>query len=119
MQEDEDANSTSRVPIALAGLNCAGSEQTIGACADFQLGQVGTKCRHNADVHLVCYNAPNPGALALYVLGALRMPQSVVTTATYLPMLDVLLHVHGEILQSLPGLYLPHTYTKHGMHVHA
>ena len=63
MQEDEDADSTSRVPIVLGGLECGGTEQTIGACPDFQLGQVGINCRHNADVHLVCYNAPNPGAL--------------------------------------------------------
>ena len=68
LQEDEDAGSTSRMPIVLAGLDCTGSEQTIGACPDFQLGQVGPNCRHNVDVHLVCDNGPNPGVPHLILL---------------------------------------------------
>jgi len=61
VQEDDDADSTARVPIVLAGLVCEGTEQSISACFDFSLGRAPTMCRHEADVHLVCSNGPNAG----------------------------------------------------------
>ena len=67
MQEDDDEASTARVPIVLAGLRCTGAEQAITACPDFQLGRPPAVCRHNADVHLLCYNSPDPGVTSLQI----------------------------------------------------
>ena len=82
MQEDDDEASTARVPIVLPGLECSGTEQAISTCPDFELARVPAACRHDADVHLVCYNGPNPGVtsprqhfawpeLTLYVLNGM------------------------------------------------
>ena len=57
------------MPIFLPGLQCTGSEETIAACPDFQLGQVRIICRHNVDVYLVCYNGPNAGAALMQSTG--------------------------------------------------
>lgn len=61
MQEDDNETSTSRLPIVISGLQCTGSEQTIGECPDFQLGQTLPNCQHGSDVHLLCYNSGNTG----------------------------------------------------------
>ena len=65
VQEDDDEASTVLVPIVLAGSQCSGTEPGLPACPEFELGKVGSQCGHNADVHLVCYNTPNPGDLPL------------------------------------------------------
>ena len=65
MQEDDNKVSTARVPIVLATQECSGGEQAITACPNFQLRRPPTVCRHESDVHLVCYNGPNPGVTTL------------------------------------------------------
>ena len=65
IQEDDNEVSTARVPIVLATQQCSGGEQAITACPNFQLRRPPTVCRHESDVHLVCYNGPNPGVTTL------------------------------------------------------
>ena len=76
LQEDPNEDIIDRVPIALAGLNCTGSEQGLDMCPAFQLGEVQLGCRRDRmDVALVCFNGPNPGAVRNPLSIAQLMPR--------------------------------------------
>lgn len=59
VQEDDNETLTERVPIVLAGAQCEGAEATLTSCSGVELGLVGSRCRHESDVHVVCYNGPS------------------------------------------------------------
>eukprot|EP00892_Ulva_mutabilis_P011614 jgi/Ulvmu1/8825/UM049_0005.1 len=59
--EDAETAKTERVPIVLAGCTCEGTETSVAQCPGAVIGRVtGSTCMHDDDVHLVCFNGPNP-----------------------------------------------------------
>ena len=63
VQEDDDEERSFRVPTVLAGSQCRGDEPALAACPDYNLAREVSACGRSRDVHLVCYNGPNPGEL--------------------------------------------------------